>query len=136
MSTPGESAVWTFQAAVWFPVTRDAALAAPVTSVLVLQGQRPAGSRLCAFSSPPAQAKLLFPSVCTHTGSRQLLLAAGAAPPRQPVLTLACAVGVKWCLSVVLIYMSLVTNGDEDSDMFARGLQLLFSEVSAQAFRP
>lgn len=41
-----------------------------------LQGQRPAGSRLCTFSSPPAQAKLLFPSVCTHTGSRQLLLAA------------------------------------------------------------
>ena len=32
--------------------------------------------------------------------------------------------------------MSLVTNEDEDSDVFARHLHLLFSEVSAQAFRP
>ena len=32
--------------------------------------------------------------------------------------------------------MSLVTNEDEDSNVFARHLHLLFSEVSAQAFRP
>lgn len=60
----------------------------------------------------------------------------GAASPGRPLLTLARVAGVKWCLSVVLIYMSLVTNEDEDSDVFARRLHLLFSEVSAQAFRP
>ena len=110
-----------------FPVTRDTPLAAPVTSALVLQGQRAAWVTGVHVSSPPAQAKLLFPSACTHAGSRQRLLAAGGR---------ARAVGVKWCLSVVLIYMSLVTNGDEDSDVFAGRLQLVFSEVSAQAFHP
>lgn len=66
-----------------FPVTRDTPLAAPVTLALVLQGQRAARVTGVHVSSPPAQAKLLFPSACTHAGSRQRLLAAGgrASPP-------------------------------------------------------
>lgn len=94
------------------------------------------GSRVCTFQvhqlKPNCSFQVFAPTRAPANGCWRR----GAAPPLQLLLTLAGAVGVKWCLSVVLIYMSLVTNGDEDSDVFARRLQLIFSEVSAQAFHP